>query len=33
VGRPTPKWFCSRVKTASLSYGVTPTVPIPWMVE
>ena len=33
VGSLTPKWFCSRSKTASLSFGVTPTEPMPCTFE
>ena len=33
VGSSTPKWFCSRSKTASLSFGVTPTEPMPCTFE
>ena len=33
VGSLTPKWLSSRSKIAFLSVGVTPTVPIPWMLE
>jgi hypothetical protein len=33
VGSFTSKWLSSRSKIAFLSVGVTPTVPMPWMLE